>query len=747
MADFSLGGYPVKHRPLLARGLALAAALCFLLAAQADAQASRLEACRSGEPEARIAACTSIIARGTKESRVSRAAAHMSRAAAYRAKGDLSRAIEDLGRALRLNPRLAEARIERGALYLERGDLGRAIKDYDAALRINKNLAAAYAGRARAYRDKGDLDKAAADLGEAVKRSPEQAVFYAERGAIRHAKGEFGEAIDDYSEAIKRDPSNASYYEDRGQAWAAKGAFDEAIADFSESVALNSELAGVLMKRASAYRQKNELERAREDLDAALKLNPQLAGARKALEEINKLIAERAAPPPAAPLPAAPLAPEEAAKPLPPLTTHWAGLTALAIFAVAYVLVMTEEMTHLRKSKPAVIAAGLLWGLISFVYSSLGATEEVEKALRNVLLEYAELLLFLLVAMTYVNTLEERRVFDHLRARLVRSGLSYRQLFWLTGVLAFLMSPLADNLTTALVLCAVVMAVGAAAPRFVALSCINVVVAANAGGAFSPFGDITTLMVWQKGVVAFEQFFRLFFPSAANFLIPAALMHAAVPRGAPEARDERVTIKAGGRRVAALFLLTIATAVAVHMFFHLPPVLGMMTGLGYLQFFGYYLQRKYRSGTPGDFALDIFRRIERVEWDTLLFFYGVMMCIGALGLLGYLSLVSQLLYGGLGATAANVLIGVLSAVLDNIPLMFSVLTIQPDMPLGQWLLVTLTAGVGGSLLSIGSAAGVALMGQARGVYTFSAHLRWMPAVALGYAGSILTHIALNRDLF
>jgi len=123
------------------------------------------------------------------------------------------------------------------------------------------------------------------------------------------------------------------------------------------------------------------------------------------------------------------------------------------------------------------------------------------------------------------------------------------------------------------------------------------------------------------------------------------------------------------------------------------------------------------------------------------------MCVGALGLLGYLKLTSQLLYGGLGPTAANVLVGIASAVLDNIPLMYAVLTMQPDMPLGQWLLITLTAGVGGSLLSIGSAAGVALMGQARGTYTFMAHLRWTPAVAAGYAAAILVHQALNWRTF
>jgi Na+/H+ antiporter NhaD/arsenite permease-like protein len=122
------------------------------------------------------------------------------------------------------------------------------------------------------------------------------------------------------------------------------------------------------------------------------------------------------------------------------------------------------------------------------------------------------------------------------------------------------------------------------------------------------------------------------------------------------------------------------------------------------------------------------------------------MCVGALGMIGYLALVSQWLYGGLGATTANISVGVASAVLDNIPLMFAVLTMHPDMSLGQWLLITLTAGVGGSLLSIGSAAGVALMGQAHGVYTFGAHLKWAPAVALGYVASIAAHIVLNHAI-
>ena len=144
---------------------------------------------------------------------------------------------------------------------------------------------------------------------------------------------------------------------------------------------------------------------------------------------------------------------------------------------------------------------------------------------------------------------------------------------------------------------------------------------------------------------------------------------------------------------------------------------------------------------------DVFNKIARAEWDTLFFFYGVVLCVGGLGFLGYLSLASELMYNQWGATSANIAVGVLSAIVDNIPVMFAVLTMQPDMSQGQWLLVTMTAGVGGSLLSIGSAAGVALMGQARGKYTFFSHLKWTPAIALGYVASIWAHMWINKGLF
>jgi NhaD family Na+/H+ antiporter len=442
------------------------------------------------------------------------------------------------------------------------------------------------------------------------------------------------------------------------------------------------------------------------------------------------------------------------------LTGHWIGVASLLIFFIAYVIVMAEEFTHLRKSKPVMLAAGVIWGLIGWVYVSHGIDHTAELAVRHNLEEYAELMLFLLVAMTYINAMDERFVFEALRSWLIRKGFSLRQLFWVTGTLAFFISPVADNLTTALLMAAVVMAVGGSNHNFVLLSCINIVIAANAGGAFSPFGDITTLMVWQKniqatnGVIDFWTFFMLFIPSAVNWLVPAIAMSFAVPKGKPHGGGEMVGMKRGAITVVVLFLLTIVTAVSFHNFLHMPPVLGMMTGLAYLKFFAYYLKKtgeSHREGEGEDLgspvAFDIFRSVARAEWDTLFFFYGVVLCVGGLGFIGYLAAVSEIMYVGWGPTMANTAIGVLSAVVDNIPVMFAVLTMMPDMSIGQWMLVTLTAGVGGSMLSIGSAAGVALMGQARGIYTFFGHLKWTPVIAAGYGASILSHMWINSAAF
>lgn len=454
-------------------------------------------------------------------------------------------------------------------------------------------------------------------------------------------------------------------------------------------------------------------------------------------------------------------------------TSHWAAILCVIIFCFAYSLVIAEETIHLRKSKPVMVAAGLIWCIVALIYSNHGDTHTAEIAIRHNLLEFAELFLFLLAAMTYINTMEERGVFHVLKAWLVSQGFSLRTIFWLTGLISFCLSPIADNLTTALLMSTVAMAVGGTNTAFISVACINIVVAANAGGAFSPFGDITTLMVWQKGgLVEFAEFFTLIIPSLVNWLIPATIMSFVVPNEKPDVQAESAKLKFGAMIVVGLFIVTIIMAVCAHSFLHLPPVVGMMTGLGFLKLFGYYIKmmgKKKSLQDQGAGALgvedydiesdpheahedhqeefDIFKKLARAEWDTLMFFYGVILCVGGLGTLGYLALISEMMYIDLGPTTANIIVGFLSALIDNIPVMFAVLTMLPDMDLGQWLLVTLTAGVGGSMLSVGSAAGVAVMGQARGIYTFFSHLKWSWAIMLGYFASIWVHLVINASTF
>ena len=432
------------------------------------------------------------------------------------------------------------------------------------------------------------------------------------------------------------------------------------------------------------------------------------------------------------------------------LLNHPVGIISIVLFIIAYAFVMTEEVTHLRKSKPVLFAAGIIWAMIAWVGVQNGDSYAVKKELMHAFDEFNQLMLFLLVAMTYINSMTERNVFEKLRSILLNQNFSYKKLFWITGFISFFLSPIADNLTTALTMCAVVLAVGKGNKNFTSISCVNIVVAANAGGAFSPFGDITTLMVWQAGYVEFVQFFKLFLPSLVNFIIPAFIMSFFIDGSADEVENPPVLLKRGAVAISCLFLVTIMMAISFKHFLKLPPVFGMMFGLSLLQLFGYYLKRTYsaeskisRDGSDQPFG--VFKQIAQAEWDTLLFFYGVILCVAGLSKIGYLALINTTLYDGLGFTIANSLMGIISALIDNIPVMFSVIQMHDTttMDLNQWLLITLTAGVGGSLLSIGSAPGVALMGQAKGIYTFSSHLRWTGVIFIGYVFSILTHLWLS----
>lgn len=420
---------------------------------------------------------------------------------------------------------------------------------------------------------------------------------------------------------------------------------------------------------------------------------------------------------------------------IPDLTLTWVGVVALAIFVVAYYFVAMEEQYHIDKAKPALFAGTFMFILIAGYYAFNNLNMElVNTEVEHLILEIAEIFFFLFVAMTYIETLLHMNVFEKLKYNLISKGYNYRKLFWLTGLLAFFISPIADNLTTALILSTVLITIERENKHFLVPGAINIVVAANAGGAWSPFGDITTLMAWTSGKGAFSDFLFLFPASIGGYLVTAFLLSKFVPQTKPDFDVSTAKVPElmhGANVVIALGVFTIACAVLSHQILHLPAMWGMMFGLAMLKLFQYNLKVKHKS------TLNIFESMSKIENNTLLFFFGILAAVGALYFIGWLAL-AAIVYDPsvLGPTWSNIGVGFLSAIVDNVPVMSAILKANPVMGIEQWMLVTLTAGVGGSLISFGSAAGVGVMGKLKGIYTFGSHMNYAWTIFIGYVVSI-----------
>jgi Na+/H+ antiporter NhaD/arsenite permease-like protein len=459
-------------------------------------------------------------------------------------------------------------------------------------------------------------------------------------------------------------------------------------------------------------------------------------------------------------LPATALAQDAATIPQLDLKHHFVGYFAVAITVLAYAIAMTEDLHQLSKAKPMVLGSALIWFAI-FVYYSMeyGNAKSVALVFQSNLTAYAELFLFITVSMTFLNAMTERGIFDALRIILANKQYSYRQLFWITGILAFVLSLVISSLTVGLLMGYIILVIGKDQPKFVGLAGLNAVIAANAGGTMSPLGGISTFFVWQQNVLHFHQFFHLTLPCIVNFLVPAAIMQFSVTRDKPNFSKETPLLKRGSKRVIFIFVLTFSITILTNVFFDMPAIAGMMLGLAFLQFFAYFLTKteklshflvpETQQTIDSQKGFDVFKCIAGVDWDTLLFFYGAMMIVGALSFLGYLDAMAHYLFTEISPTLANIMIGLTSSSIDNGTLMFAVLNMHPPFPTGQWLLLTLTLGVGGSLLAIGSAPALHVLGLMKGHmkegegYTFTLHLRWMPVILLGFFASIGVLFLIN----
>jgi len=420
----------------------------------------------------------------------------------------------------------------------------------------------------------------------------------------------------------------------------------------------------------------------------------------------------------------------------PNLTYTWIGVATLLIFIIGYFFIANEEKYHVDKAVPALFIGIFSFLLIAVYYYMNGLDihlvhDEAEK----VILEIAEIFFFLFVAMTYIESLLHMGVFETLKYNLISKGFSYRKLFWVTGLIAFFLSPIADNLTTALILSTVLITIEKNNKEFLVPSAINIVVAANAGGAWSPFGDITTLMTWTSGKGAFADFLYLFPASTLGYLITAFLLSRFVPLTQPVFNSDseaKPQMAQGANMVILLGLITLVSAVVSHQILDFPAMWGMMFGLTLLKIYSYQLNKKY-----GKEQLNVFNSMSKIENNTLMFFFGILAVVGALYFVGWLTLLSVVYHPEIfGATWANICVGFLSAIVDNVPVMSAVLKANPDMNTSQWMLVTLTAGIGGSLISFGSAAGVGVMGKLKGVYTFNSHMKYAWTILIGYWTSV-----------
>lgn len=377
------------------------------------------------------------------------------------------------------------------------------------------------------------------------------------------------------------------------------------------------------------------------------------------------------------------------------------------IFIIGYIGIAMEHKTHINKSAWALFTGGALWLLVA-----LNDYHVIEEKMMHAGYEIFSITLFLLAAMSLVEILIACGVFDLMRQKMLAYNLGNKKQFLILLILAFILSGIIDNLTATIILIQI-------ARKFfkgenLLVAGVGIVLAANAGGALSPIGDITTIMLWIAGKFsAFEIITRGFFPALAIFLVASWLLMKKMGEADDDTlpSEQVATLSTGRKIIVAVTMLSFFMPIAAKAL-HLPPVAGILFGLGVTWLLVDFLHARDTKETK--FAEGMEELLQKTDISSIKFFVGILLAVSALEALGVLDVISTYIYGPTQETSrviiGNVVMGMISSILDNIPLTAIAINILEVTETNLWVLLAICVGTGGSLLSIGSAAGVVAMG-------------------------------------
>ena len=426
-----------------------------------------------------------------------------------------------------------------------------------------------------------------------------------------------------------------------------------------------------------------------------------------------------------------------------------------AIFLIGYIAIVLEHKLRINKSGTAILTGVILWLLTTWFFTEGG--HDVGEALGHETQEIFGIVVFLLAAMTIVEVLVHYHFFTWIQHKIIEKKISQTKLFWLLGALTFIFSAFLDNLTTTLIMIQIGRKIYKDKDNFL-IFVVNTVIAANAGGAASPIGDVTTIMLWLANKFTAVQVISIgILPAIAAWVVPQYFMgkkikaHETAELENPSASPADEKYHKPYWPAIILGMVSFTFPVAANLM-GLPPFLGLLAGVGLLWVFIDYQASRNGHKNPTHEGSQIVKVIQKTDITTLKFFIGILLAVGALSHIGLLGELSLALFGAdpsiVRLVVGNTIMGAASSVFDNVPLVAAAIKMFTiDLSPAIWVLLAITAGTGGSMLVVGSAAGVAAMGQVKEL-TFGYYLKkgTIPAI-LGYIAGVFVWIGVYAVFF